>query len=41
MYGCLSCGSHAANAMAGMMGKPIVGVHHMVSRFPFFHLHIR
>ncbi|KAI5448973.1 Mitochondrial tRNAs modification protein, partial [Naganishia albida] len=29
MYGCLSCGSHAANAMAGMMGKPIVGVHHM------------
>jgi N6-L-threonylcarbamoyladenine synthase len=30
MYGCLSCGSHAANAMAGMMDKPIVGVHHMV-----------
>ncbi|GHJ86572.1 hypothetical protein NliqN6_2974 [Naganishia liquefaciens] len=29
MYGCLSCGSHAANAMAGMMDKPIVGVHHM------------
>lgn len=30
MYGCLSCGSHAANAMAAMMDKPIVGVHHMV-----------
>lgn len=30
MYGCLSCGSHAANAMASMMDKPIVGVHHMV-----------
>jgi N6-L-threonylcarbamoyladenine synthase len=30
MYGCLSCGSHAAHAMAAMMDKPIVGVHHMV-----------
>ncbi|KAI5449379.1 Mitochondrial tRNAs modification protein, partial [Naganishia albida] len=29
MYGCLSCGTHAANAMAAMTDKPIVNVHHM------------
>jgi tRNA A37 threonylcarbamoyltransferase TsaD len=35
MYGCLSVGVHAARAIAASAGKPLVGVHHMVSsRFP-------
>lgn len=41
--GCLSVGSNAAKTLAAALGKPLVGVHHMVRflthSFLFFSLH--
>lgn len=33
MRGCLSVASNAAKALAAALGKPLVGVHHMVRPF--------
>lgn len=34
--GCLSVGSNAAKSLAAALGKPLVGVHHMVRSHVLF-----
>lgn len=35
MYGCLAVGAASAQALAAAAGKPVIGIHHMVSLLLF------
>jgi tRNA A37 threonylcarbamoyltransferase TsaD len=37
MGGCLAASNNAAKSLAAALGKPIVGVHHMVRVIRFLH----